>query len=51
MPSGEPVEPLRFADDDDPDDLGGGCSRGKRSYDDDADEDGGWAINEDHSDL
>ncbi len=49
MPSGESVEPLRFADDDDPDDLGG-FSRGKRSYDDDEDEDGGWAINEDHSD-
>ena len=49
MSSGEPVEPLRFADDDDPDDLGG-FSRGKRSYDDDEDEDGGWAINEDHSD-
>src|SRR5712691_2431605 len=49
MPSGESVEPLRFADDDDPDDLGG-FSRGKRSYDDDDDEDGGWAINEDHSD-
>ena len=27
-----------------------GFSRGKRSYDDDEDEDGGWAINEDHSD-
>src|SRR6478672_13742293 len=49
MPSGESVEPLRFADDDDADDLGG-FSRGKRSYDDDEDEDGGWAINEDHSD-
>ena len=49
MPSGESVEPLRFADDDDSDDLGG-FSRGKRSYDDDEDEDGGWAINEDHSD-
>src|SRR3954468_223121 len=49
MPSGEPLEPLRFADDDDSDDLGG-FSRGKRSYDDDEDEDGGWAINEDHSD-
>src|SRR5437763_3377767 len=49
MPSGEPVEPLRFADDDDQDDLGG-FSRGKRSYDEDEDEDGGWAINEDHSD-
>src|SRR5450756_2312481 len=49
MPSGESVEPLRFADDDDQDDLGG-FSRGKRSYDDDDDEDGGWAINEDHSD-
>jgi hypothetical protein len=49
MPSGESVEPLRFADDDEPDDLGG-FSRGKRSYDDDDDEDGGWAINEDHSD-
>src|SRR5437588_10580029 len=49
MPSGESMEPLRFADDDDPDDLGG-FSRGKRSYDDDDDEDGGWAINEDHSD-
>src|SRR6188768_1672083 len=43
-------EPLRFADDDDSDDLGG-FSRGKRSYDDDEDEEnGGWAINEDHSD-
>ena len=49
MPSGESVEPLRFADDDDTDDLGG-FSRGKRSYEDDEDEDGGWAINEDHSD-
>src|SRR5881275_835585 len=49
MPSGESVEPLRFADDDDTDDLGG-FSRGKRSYDEDDDEDGGWAINEDHSD-
>ena len=49
MPSGESVEPLRSADDDDSDDLGG-FSRGKRSYDDDEDEDGGWAINEDHSD-
>src|SRR3954463_7522010 len=49
MPSGESMEPLRFADDDDSDDLGG-FSRGKRSYEDDEDEDGGWAINEDHSD-
>ena len=40
MPSGESVEPLRFADDDEPDDIGG-FSRGKRSYDDDEDEDGG----------
>ena len=43
-------EPLRFAEDDDSDDLGG-FSRGKRSYEDEEDEEnGGWAINEDHSD-
>src|SRR6476620_8028760 len=49
MPRGDSVEPLRFADDDDSADMSG-FSRGKRSYDDDEDEDGGWAINEDHSD-
>jgi len=43
-------EPFRFAEDDDSDDLGG-FSRGKRSYEDEEDEEnGGWAINEDHSD-
>lgn len=50
MPSrGDELGPLRFADDDDPDEIGG-FTRGKRSYDEDEDEDGGWAINEDHSD-
>src|SRR6266496_5899576 len=46
----ESREPFRFAEDDDSDDLGG-FSRGKRSYEDEEDEEnGGWAINEDHSD-
>ncbi len=46
----ENKEPFRFAEDDDSDDLGG-FSRGKRSYEDEEDEEnGGWAINEDHSD-
>ena len=46
----EKREPFRFAEDDDSDDLGG-FSRGKRSYEDEEDEEnGGWAINEDHSD-
>src|SRR6185503_706813 len=51
MPGGEELrEPLRFADDDDSDDLGG-FGRGKRPFEDDEDEEnGGWAINEDHSD-
>ena len=51
MPRGEEnMEPFRLADDDDSDDLGG-FSRGKRSYEDEEDEEnGGWAINEDHSD-
>ena len=51
MPRGEEnIEPFRLADDDDSDDLGG-FSRGKRSYEDEEDEEnGGWAINEDHSD-
>src|SRR5688500_20163597 len=46
----ETRETYRFADDDDSDDLGG-FGRGKRSYEDDeVEENGGWAINEDHSD-
>src|SRR5215211_9282220 len=51
MPGGEELrEPLRFAEDDDSDDLGG-FGRGKRPFEDDEDEEnGGWAINEDHSD-
>jgi hypothetical protein len=51
MPSrgDELTGPLRFADDDDDAEIGG-FTRGKRSYDEDEDEDGGWAINEDHSD-
>ena len=51
MPGGDETrETYRFAEDDDSDDLGG-FGRGKRSYDDDEDEEnGGWAINEDHSD-
>src|SRR3954471_13076926 len=47
--SDEAVEPLRFAADDDDDAEIGGFTRGKRSYDEDEDEDGGWALNEDHS--
>src|SRR4029078_11665424 len=47
----ETREALRFAEDDDSDDLGG-FSRGKRSYEDEEDEEnGGWAINEDYSDC
>jgi hypothetical protein len=51
MPSGDEIrEPFRLAEDDDSDDLGG-FGRGKRSYEDEEDEEnGGWAINEDHSD-
>ena len=41
---------MRLAEDDDSDDLGG-FGRGKRPFEDDEDEEnGGWAINEDHSD-